>query len=111
MVFIDFFHESRVLLRFSGVNGFGPSSLAMVHALISSTNANGVDLMHRKVSDVVEFNKVGISQDVVLILEMIFSSRIEGSANGRSICECWRPSELSSSSRVLIKLCHDNCIT
>lgn len=92
LVFIDFFHESGVLLGLSRVYCLWPPSLAMVHAFISCADPIGVDLVQGQVSDVVELDKVGISEDIVFVFEMIFGGGVEGGADGGGVCEGWRSS-------------------
>lgn len=111
LIFIDFFHKSCILLRLSRVYGLRPPSLSMEHAFISCTDTDGVDLMHRQVGYIVEFNKVRIPQHIILILQMIFCWRVEGGGDRSSICKSWRSSELSPSSRVLVKFSHAIFIT
>lgn len=111
LVFVNLFHEPCILLGLSGVNGLRPSSLLMEHSLFSSADSHGVDLVNREIGDVVQFNKVRISSHVVFILEVVFGSGVEGSANGTGVCESWRPSELSASTGVLVKLRHEIYIT
>jgi len=106
LVFIDLLHESGVLLRLSRVDGLWPASLSVKHALFASADSGGVNLMNGKVSDVVKLNEVGVSQHVVLVLEVVLGSRVEGGSDRRSVCKLWRPSELAASTGVLVKFSH-----
>ena len=106
LVLVDLLHEAGVLLGLGGVDAFGPTSLPVEHSLLASAHASGVDLVHRKVGDVVELDEVGVPQHVVLVLEVVLGSRVEGSPDRRSVLELGRASELPPRPGVLVKLCH-----
>lgn len=78
----------------------------MQHALVPSADSDGVDLMEGQFSDVIEFNKIGISEHIFFVLDVIPFRGVEGSTDGRSIAERDWFSELSTGFGVLIELCH-----
>ena len=78
----------------------------MQHAFVPSADSDGVDLMERQFSDVIEFDKVGISEHILFVLDVIPFRGVEGSTDGRSIAERDWFSELSTGFGVLIELCH-----
>ena len=106
LVLVNLLHEPGVLLRLSWVDGLRPAALLVEHALLTSAHPHGVDLMHGEVGDVVQLNEVGIPEDVILVLEVVLGSWVEGSADGAGVCESRRPSELSPCPCVLVKLSH-----
>ena len=61
LILVNFFHESCILLRLGGVDRFRPASFTMVHSFFASANTGGIDLMHGKVCNVVEFDEVGVA--------------------------------------------------
>ena len=107
LVFVDFFHEPGVLLRLGGVNWLGPASFSVEHALFACADSSGVDLMDWQVGDVVEFNKIGVSEHVVLVLEVVFGGGVEGGGNGRSVCKLGLPAEFLPGPGVLVELSHE----
>jgi hypothetical protein len=111
LVLVDLLHEPGILLWLGRVDSLRPASLLVEHSLFSSAHPHCVHLVDRKVGDVVQLNKVRISLNVVLILEVVLGSRVEGSADGTGVCESWRPAELSASTGVLVKLRHEIYIT
>jgi hypothetical protein len=78
----------------------------MKHAFLACANTSSIDLVDREVGDVVEFDEVGVPQDIVFVLEVVFGGWVEGSSDGRCVCKLGRSSELPPSPGVLVKLCH-----
>lgn len=111
LVLVDLLHEPGILLWLSGVDGLRPSTLLVEHPLFSSAHPHSVYLVDREIGDVVQLNKVRISPHVVLILEVVLGSGVEGSADGTCVCKSWGPAELSTSTGVLVKLRHEIYIT
>ena len=107
LIFVDFLHEPGVLLGLGGVDGLGPASFSVEHALFAGADSGGVDLMDWQVGDVVEFNKIGISEHVVLVLEVVFGGGVEGGGNGRSIRKLRLSAEFLPGPGVLEELCHN----
>lgn len=106
LVLINFFHETSVLLRLGGVDGLRPASLLVEHSLLPCADSVGVDLVDGEVGDVVEFDEVGVSEDVVFAFEVVLGRGVKGSADGRSVCELGRSAELAPGPRVLEKFSH-----
>ena len=78
----------------------------MQHALITGADSDGVHLMEGQFSDVIEFDKIGISEHILFVLDVILFRGPEGSADGRSITERDWFSEISTGFGVLKELCH-----
>lgn len=106
LVLVDLLHEPGVLLGLGRVNRLRPAAFLVEHALLASADPHGVHLVHGEVGDVVQFNEVGIPEDVILVLELVLGRRVEGSADGTGVRESRRPPELSPRPGVLVKLSH-----
>ena len=79
----------------------------MEHSLISSADPESVDIMDGQFGEIVEFDEIGISEDIVLIF--LFSvDGIKDGGDGFGIGEGTRPTEFFSDPGVLIKLGHLN---
>lgn len=78
----------------------------MIHTLVASADTFCIDLVNGKVSDVVQFNKVRIAQDIILILETVLGSGIESSTDWTGVSESWRTTEFPTSASVLVELSH-----
>jgi len=82
------------------------TSLLVEHALVPGTDSDSVDLVKGQFCDVIELDEIGISEDVLLVLDVIFLGGIEGGADWWSVPERNRFAELSTGLCVLIELCH-----
>ena len=63
--------------------------------------------MDWQVCDVVKFNKIGVSEYVVLVFEVVFGGGVEGGGNGRSVCKLGLPAEFLPGPGVLVELSHE----
>lgn len=82
-IFVDFFHEPLVLLRFGGVSVGLPAPLFMEHASVSGTDPFRIDKVFSKLGDVVDFNELGVMKNVFLVLVsllLILDVVLEGDA-------------------------------
>lgn len=78
----------------------------MQHTLVTGTHSDRVDLVQRQFGDVIQLNKIGISQHILFVLDVVLLWRVEGGPNGWSVAKGDWFSELSTGFGVLIELCH-----
>jgi hypothetical protein len=107
LVFVDFFHESSVLLGLSGINGLGPAAFFVEHSLFSCADPSSVHLVLGHVRNVVQFDEVGVPQDIVFDFKVVLGSWVESRADGRCVLEQRRSSEFPPGTGVLVKLSHE----
>lgn len=106
LIFVNFLHESCILLRLGWINSLRPTTLTMKHSFFSSADSHCVHLMNWKICDVIKFNEIWISENIIFTFDLILWSWVKGCPNWTSICKGGRPSELPSGSCVLIELSH-----
>ncbi len=78
----------------------------MKHAFVTGTDPDRVDLVQRQFGDVIQLNKIGISQHILLVLNAVLLRRIESGPDWWSVAERDWFSKLSTVLGVLIELCH-----
>lgn len=72
LIFIDFLHESGVLLLLCGVNALGPASLSVEHAFVACADSECVDVVEGELGEVIQFDVVRITEHITLIFFLGF---------------------------------------
>lgn len=77
----------------------------MVHALVAGANPEGVDVVDGHFGEVVDFDEVGISENIVLIFLFLVEG-VENGGDGFGVGEAAGSAELLPDFGVLIELGH-----
>lgn len=82
------------------------TSFSVEHAFVPSTYSDCINLMKRQLRNIVQFNEIGVTQNILFIFDVVLLCRIKSSTNGRCVPKRDWFTKLTTSLCVLIELCH-----